>query len=225
MPRPVLSGNALKILAAISMLIDHVGLMFFPENAVFRIFGRLAFPIFAYMIAEGCKYTKNRLRYFLTVFGMGALCQIAYYFFDGSAYMCVFITFSLSIPVVWALEACKKSPGWQSGLVLAASVAVVFMLNRVFDIDYGFWGCMLPVFASLFHGTKLDSTPVNVAAWSVGLLCLAAALGGLQYWSVLAVPVLLLYSGKRGKWRMKYFFYIFYPAHLALLEGLYMLLY
>ena len=56
-----LSGNALKIIAAISMVIDHVGLMFFPTLKILRIIGRLAYPIFAFMIAEGCYYTKNKV--------------------------------------------------------------------------------------------------------------------------------------------------------------------
>ncbi|MBO5782826.1 MAG: conjugal transfer protein TraX, partial [Clostridia bacterium] len=51
-----LSGNSIKILAALAMVIDHVGLLFFPFDPVFRMIGRLAFPLFAYMIAEGCKY-------------------------------------------------------------------------------------------------------------------------------------------------------------------------
>ena len=58
-----LSGNALKIIAAITMFIDHMGLMLFPKTLIFRYIGRLAFPIFAFMIAEGCRYTRNRLRY------------------------------------------------------------------------------------------------------------------------------------------------------------------
>ena len=69
----VLSGNTLKILAAIFMLIDHAGLMLFDDNEIMRIIGRLAYPIFAFMIAEGCKYTKNKIKYFATVFLFGVL--------------------------------------------------------------------------------------------------------------------------------------------------------
>ena len=50
----ILSGNALKIIAALAMVADHVGLMFFPQVRILRIIGRLAYPIFAYMIAQGC---------------------------------------------------------------------------------------------------------------------------------------------------------------------------
>ena len=53
---------------------------------------------------------------------------------------------------------------------------------------------------------------------------LAADLGGTQWYSLLALPLLLLYSGKRGKANLKYFFYIFYPVHLVVLQGIDMLL-
>ena len=57
-----LSGNALKIIGAITMLIDHMGVVLFPGIAILRIIGRISFPIFAFMIAEGCRYTKNKLK-------------------------------------------------------------------------------------------------------------------------------------------------------------------
>ena len=62
-----LTNNQLKALAMVSMLLDHVGLMLLPEWNFLRILGRLAFPIFAYMIAEGCRHTKNRRKYLLTL--------------------------------------------------------------------------------------------------------------------------------------------------------------
>ena len=63
----LLSGNALKLIAAAAMVVDHAGLMFFPGNLLPRILGRLAYPIFAFMIAEGSKYTRSRKKYFLQI--------------------------------------------------------------------------------------------------------------------------------------------------------------
>ena len=63
----LISGNQLKILAAIFMVIDHVGLMFFPSMIIFRCIGRLSMPIFAFMISEGARYTRNKLKYFLVI--------------------------------------------------------------------------------------------------------------------------------------------------------------
>lgn len=233
-----LSGNALKLMAALSMTVDHVGVIFFPGVAWLRILGRLAFPIFAFMIAEGCKYTRSRVRYFFTVASLAAVCQAVYWFAAGSAYLSVLVTFSLAIPVICTLQFFRESlteGRWlraaASGAALLGAVALVWYLNWIFTIDYGFWGCMLPVFPALFQQRRgasgklrLDRHEVHVLCLGLGLLCLHQSLGGLQIWSVLSLPLLLYYSGRRGKTDLKYFFYIFYPAHLVLLQGLQWLL-
>lgn len=216
----ILSGNALKIIAAVTMFIDHMGLMLFPGNLLFRIIGRLAFPIYAFMIAEGCKYTTRKSRYFAMIFGLGVVCQTVYYLFAGSTYLSILFTFSLSILTIYALQGYKAHPGVKTGLLFAGAVAAVYFLNQVFAIDYGFWGSMVPVCASMFHGTDCDRKNVNTGMLALGLAILALEIGSIQFFSLLAIPLLLLYSGKRGKWRMKSFFYIFYPAHLVLLEAI-----
>ena len=218
--RRPLSGNALKIIAAITMTLDHMGLMLFPRVLLLRILGRLAMPIYAYMIAEGCKYTRNRKKYFGMVFGLGALCQTVYWFVDQDLYFSILITFSLSILTVYALQNWKEKKSLLSSLLFAGAVAAVYGLNRVFEIDYGFWGCMLPVFAAIPHKTKYDRWPVSILTLGLGMVLLALDLGDIQIFSLLALPLLLAYSGKRGQWNLKYFFYIFYPAHLVILEGI-----
>ena len=219
-----LTGNALKILAAIFMTIDHIGAILFPRVLILRLLGRLAMPIFAFMIAEGCKYTKNRKKYFGMVFGLGTVCQIVYYFFDGSLYLSILMTFSLSILMVYALQFWKEKKTVPAGLVFITSVAATYILNRSFEFDYGFWGCMLPVFASLAHGTKQDSIRTSTLLLGIGLLILSLDLGGIQIYSLFSLFLLLCYSGKRGKRNLKYFFYIFYPTHLVVLEGIAMAL-
>lgn len=230
----ILSGNALKILGALSMLTDHVGLMFFPEVTALRIVGRLAYPIFAYMIAEGCAHTRSRRRYFLRVFVLAAACQIVYYLAERSTYLSILVTFCCGIGMVYALQDMKlelfsgERPRYLGAVELVLAVVLVWLLNRRVTIDYGFWGCMVPAFASLFQSVegapdwlrKLDRKAVHVAMTGVGLTLLSWDLKGIQVWSLLALPLLMLYSGRRGKWNMKYFFYIFYPAHLAILQGI-----
>ena len=56
---PGLSGNQLKLIALITMTVDHMGLILFDQFILLRIVGRLAFPIFAWMIAEGCRHTRR----------------------------------------------------------------------------------------------------------------------------------------------------------------------
>lgn len=222
--KPFLSGNALKLLAALFMTIDHVGVLLLPHVIVLRILGRLALPIFAFMIAEGCRYTRNRLRYFGSVFALGALCQIVYYLADRSLYFSILITFSLSIATIYALQDWKEQKTPRSALVFFGAVAGVYALNRVFAIDYGFWGCMLPVFAAAFQKTAWDRPWVNLGMLGLGLLVLAADLGQIQYYALPALPLLACYNGKRGRWKLKYFFYLFYPIHLVILQGIALLL-
>ena len=95
-----LTNNQLKIIAMVSMLFDHVGeVLFYNQSCyvIFKIIGRLAFPIFAFMIAEGCRYTKNRTRYLLTIAGLGIAFQAVYYVFTQSWYIGILLTFTLSI--------------------------------------------------------------------------------------------------------------------------------
>jgi hypothetical protein len=90
-----LTNNQLKIIACISMLIDHLGVSIFPGVPVLRIIGRLAFPIFAYMIAEGCRYTKNRAKYLGIMAAMALAFQIVYFVFMNDLYQGILVTFSL----------------------------------------------------------------------------------------------------------------------------------
>ena len=60
----VLNANAIKFLAAAIMVIDHVGLLFFPQTAIFRYIGRVSMPLFAFAVSEGCRYTKNKTKHF-----------------------------------------------------------------------------------------------------------------------------------------------------------------
>lgn len=215
---PFLTGNALKLIAALSMTIDHAGLLLFPQYPVLRILGRLAFPIFAFMIAEGCKYTHSRRRYFGNIFALAVLCQSVYYLVDGSLYLSILCTFSLSILTIFALQDFRREPTLLRGAVFFGAVAGVYVLNRIFSIDYGFWGCMVPVFAALPQNTKWDTPVVSTGLLGVGLVFLGLHFGGNQMFALAAIPLLLCYNGKRGKWKLKSFFYIFYPAHLVILQ-------
>ena len=219
----ILNGNHLKLIAAFAMLLDHAGILLFPQVRLFRILGRLALPIFAFMIAEGCRYTKNKLRYFLMVFGLGAACQLVYYFVSGDTYLNILLTFSCSILLIYCLQALHKEQDWQRrfwlSMLFAFLFAGVYGLTELVTLDYGFWGVMVPVFVSLAH-TRRWPRWAELLLLGAALLFLAADRGGNQPYGLLALPVLALYNGQRGKANMKYFFYIFYPVHLAVLQGI-----
>ncbi len=226
--REWLSGNQLKLIAMITMTIDHVGMVIFPGVMILRIIGRLAFPIYAFMIAEGCRYTRNRRRYFLTMAGVGAGCQVVYYIVDSSLYQCVLVTFSLSLLIIFALDnALKKKDALSISLAAGAFLGAYFVTSVLpmllpetdFAVDYGFMGVMLPVYVYLGQDkwTRLLGAGLGMALVSISS-------GGIQWYSLLSLPLLALYSGKRGKARLKNLFYIYYPLHLAVIYAVGMLI-
>ena len=62
-----MNRNVLKIIALLTMIIDHIGAVFFPDVLILRVIGRVAFPIFAFFVAEGYYYTKSKKRYVITM--------------------------------------------------------------------------------------------------------------------------------------------------------------
>lgn len=222
---PGLTGNQLKIIAMLAMTCDHVGLQIFPQLEFLRIIGRLALPIYARMIAEGCRYTRDRKRYFLRLAGLGLLCQIVYFVALGSLYQCILITFSLSVCLIYALERAKLQPGRKNTAIAAAAAAGTVFVCAVlpkllpgtdFEIDYGIFGVLLPVLA--YFGKP------QWASLSAGLVLLALQLGGNQWFALTAVPLLACYNGKRGRGNLGKVFYIYYPVHLVVIYGLSLLL-
>ena len=218
-----LNGNVLKLIAAITMLIDHVGMMFFPRQMIFRIIGRIAFPIFAFMIAEGCHYTKNRLRYFLSVFLLGAMCQAVYYVFAKDTNMNILLTFSCAIPVVYLLQTWRSSQQHWLLIPFGAAVAAIYVLNQHVYFHYGFGGMMIPVLVTLCYPAKGNPIStlrhiLNIVMLAVGLLLVCLESYYIQYYCFFSLPLLILYSGQRGNGKFKYAFYLFYPLHLVALQ-------
>ncbi len=238
----LLSGNTLKMIAATAMLIDHIGLLLFPAECIFRIIGRLAFPIFAFMISESARYTKNKLRHFAVMFAVAAVCEVGYYLGSREEFymgLCILSTFSISTLLIYAMQEFKSALFSKdscvakkliSGLILLAGISAAYFINKLITMDYGFIGCLTPVFASIFDFRGIDAPRCYERLDNIycRILCMIPALMGLilndptsiQVFSVFSIPLLLLYSEKRGKLKLKYFFYVFYPLHLVLLYAI-----
>lgn len=216
-----LTNNQLKIIAMLAMLSDHVGLILFPDITALRAVGRLAFPIFAYMIAEGCRYTKNRLKYLAQIAGVAAVCQTVCAFFADGWHLNILITFSMSILVIYGIDGFirKKNAATLTVMILVLAgvafvecVAPVLWAEQGFHPDYGALGCLLPVLVYFAYGKagRLFFTALI-------LFLMAWGTGGVQWWAPASLPLLLLYNGQRGRGRMKYVFYLFYPLHLGVI--------
>ena len=219
-----LNGNQLKIIALIVMTCDHVGKLLFPNIEILQILGRLAFPIFAYMIAEGCVHTKSKKKYLFMMAALGLLCQSVYFFAMDSLYQCVLMTFSLSIVLIYVFDYTLKNKNMSSyllfGMVLFIEFFICNFLPKLlketdFEVDYGFVGVLLPVciYLGKNHLEKL-------VIMEVLLVFLGYKMGGVQWYALLCPLLILFYNGKRGKFKLKNLFYIYYPLHLV---GIYLL--
>lgn len=219
-----LNGNILKIIAVISMTIDHMGLLLFNNNLIMRSIGRLAFPIFGFMIAEGCFYTKNKLSYFLKIFILGVLCQIVYYFSEESLYFGILITFSFSILTIYSYQNAFENDRVEVKnvflfiLMLCVDFLVCVIFPMIFDevgfmVDYGIFGVLFPLLAYIGRKKKYG---IPLMALGLILICFTDS-SWYQWFSLLALIFLAIYSGKRGKLGWKYFFYIYYPVHLVVI--------
>ena len=216
--KPGLTGNQLKLFALFAMTCDHIGVQLFPHVLLLRIIGRLALPIFAYMIAQGCHYTKNKKKYLLTIAAVALVCQLVYFFAMGSLYQCILVTFSLSIGLIFALDAAIQKPTVLRSAFAISSFAAVWLISvdlpkllPGFYVDYGFVGIALPVLIWIGRN-KWES----LILCGVGLVLLSMG-KEIQWYSLLTLPILALYNGARGKAKLKYLFYIYYPAHLVVI--------
>ena len=233
----IFSNNVLKIIACIAMLIDHMGLILFPKVLVLRFIGRIAFPIFAFLLAEGCFYTKNKLRHFLVLAGFAAIMQVILYIATGMTAFSIFVHFSIAVGICHLIDLVDKFfRKKQVILAVGFILLVICLLIGVVYVDhatsylrsnYGMYAVFVPVVMFLVRKyLKKYHLFVNVF-----LICLAMVImhyfypyALYQLYGCFAGVFVLLYNGKKGKFNLKYLFYIFYPLHMAILYGIAMIL-
>lgn len=219
----------LKEIALKAMIIDHIGAIMFPNLTFLRILGRPAFPIFAYMIAEGCLHTKNKKRYMWNILFFAFISQAVMIYFNDSDRLNVMFTFTLSTALVftfqYTVEKLKQNVARKEKiytvLLFVLSVGIVWAVNTVVELDYGFWGCVTPLIVTF--GGYVDSDSITVNQKKTVFLALALALlymeyGGVQIYAFISIIFLWFYNGEKGCRWPKYSFYIFYPAHIAVLH-------
>lgn len=229
-----LNGFQLKIIAITIMVIDHAGLLFFPDIIVFRIIGRLSFPIFAFLISEGFRYTRSVKKYLVRLGVCAVLFQIpdwfstiyGYYINDpnfGVHYVFnIFATLFFGLLAITLFDKLKE----RSLLLSWLAASAVALIAEFTGADYGAYGVLYVVVFYLASG--------NIKAMFVGVLILHGAYGAyemlsgfiqkgtavfthsMQLYSMLSMLPISLYNQQQGR-KMKYFFYAFYPAHMIIL--------
>jgi len=205
----------LKWIAIITMTVDHVGAILYPEFTVLRFIGRLSFPLFAYLLILGMENTRNIRNYFTRLFIFALISQVPFFLaLDYGPFDSLNIFFTLSSGLLF-IYFFKKS---------SVFVLVPVFASLVLPFDYGIYGiAMIGCMYILKENTKFGVVSL------VLLNTLFLVPWNIQFLSISAIPFIILH--KNGSlnitretteeftiplWR-KYFFYVYYPLHLALL--------
>lgn len=238
-----LSGSTLKMIAIVTMLIDHIGAailgrmlmangmgsldgtdlaattQWLTENGtlyytymIFRMIGRVAFPIFCFLLVQGFLHTSNKKKYALR---LGLFALISEIPFDLAVtskvlefdYQNVFFTLFIGLLTMMAYEAVEKKEEWNNALRVICYILVVLVgmgIANFLKTDYDAIGVFCIMMLYMFRKNKVSQIVVGCCSF---------------LWEITAplafVPI-GFYNGKRG-WKMKYFFYAFYPVHLLIL--------
>lgn len=224
-----LSGNQLKTIAILAMTFDHLIWAIFPGCRMawyvwaLHIVGRLTAPIMWFFLAEGSFHTRNPRKYIGRLFLFALVSHFAYDFAFGIPVLPLSTGAFNQTSVMWSLAlgalliylaGDDRLPGWKGlGVTLLLCLAA-------FPSDWSSVAVMAPFFL-YHHRGNFKKQAWDLVVWSgiyalVYCLFLNWAYGLLQMATVLSIPLLKRYNGQRGSWKgMKWFFYLYYPAHLA----------
>lgn len=220
-----LSGAELKLIAIISMLADHVnkaliypylesnhGFLAFISD-VFDIIGRIAFPLFCFMLVEGYFKTRNRKKYLLNLLLFGVISEVPFDMFTTASFFNmnwnnVMFTLALVLVTVWIIDTLKEKMQKRSKalwyLVSILIVLVMCIVSMSLSLDYEHHAILIGYFFYLFHDMPVFAIPFGYASMFK------------EPWALLGFGLTLTYNGERGK-QHKMLYYWFYPVHLLIL--------
>lgn len=232
-----ISQDWLKVIAMVSMAVDHTGVVLFPGALGWRLIGRMAFPIYLWLLVSGFLHTKDVRKYFLRLGAFALLSEIPFDLATSGVWMTwrwqnVFFTLALCLLLLCAAAYLEK----KSALWTAAAVLLAMALSELLRFDYG---CMGPLLAFLLFRYRQKKSPALPVCFL--LFCLSDLLSPLfsgsfpltwrifvaqagavqiELFGIVAVPLIGLDNGVRRWRRGRYFFYLFYPLHLLALVGI-----
>ncbi len=222
-----MNAFVLKIIACITMFIDHIGYAIFNDTSYFNYIGRIAFPIFSFQISEGYIHTKNLKKYLIRLFMFAIISQIPYMLFtsiinDNWGLNVIFTLFFGLISII-AYDRYNKFVG---------IVACIFLgiISEFLHFDYGFYGVAVTLLFYVFNTNKIlliiSFSIATIAKYGYSILSyykygLAVFRIAFSYYVPFVlctlVPLILicLYNKKKGP-NSRYILYLFYPLHMLL---------
>ncbi len=203
-----LSGFQLKVLAIVIMTVDHVGAILFPQEMLFRQIGRLAFPIFCFLIVEGVTHTSDIKKYLVR---LGVFALVSEIPFDWGFHKSILYLDAQNVFFTLFLGALGVSI-WKSNykyIHKLSLVVVILVVSEIINCDYGIMGVILIL---LLANNQNDIFGLFLSLFITNVL----GFGGIQSYALLSFIPLVLYNGERG-YSLKNVFYIYYPVHILVL--------
>ncbi len=217
-----MSVFVIKIIACITMVLDHVKYALpVTQNLLTIILGRVAFPLFAFLITEGFIHTSNLKSYMKRLFIFGLISQIPFMLFRTlvGEWKMLNIMFTLLLGLLAILAYSKIEKKYLS----IPLCILIIALGEILNVDYGWFGVALVLIIYIFKDHKILFPIIYITLVSTYLALIGVNLTAyLLYMIGYIIPlvIMMLYNGKLGK-KIKYFFYCFYPAHMLILYGIY----
>lgn len=213
----------IKLIALLTMLIDHMGAVLFPDAVILRVIGRLSMPLFAYCVARGFYHSKERgslPKYWRNMAIFAVVSQLPY---DGMASVGLNIGFTWLLALLLLTVVTTRFRAlWQRAimLVLVGALVIAPVWFGVFPVEYGIYGVLAPLLFYCLISTRkenlLNYFLVLVALWIYFICVQQGSL--IQIISVFSAFILALCKKHDRKIRIpKWVSYVFYPAHIALL--------
>lgn len=221
-----MSSFVLKIIAIITMFIDHIGYAIFGHFSYFNYIGRIAFPIFAFQISEGYIHTRNLKKYAFRLFVFALISQIPFMLFHSllspDFYLNIFFTLLLGIACIYLYDKSKYK-------FLAIIVSILIgLIAELTHCDYGFYGVAIILLFYIFKNSNIKSSIAFILATTIRYIIPVLKYGFYDQYLYLLLATLIpvifitLYNGKKGK-DTKYLLYLFYPIHLLLIYGIHLI--
>ena len=221
-----MSSFVLRCFALATMLVDHVGAALLPRVLLLRVVGRLSFPVYCFLLAEGFAHTRSAPRYLLRLTLFAVLSEVPFdlVFFGRMwqpASQNVFFTLAISLLALMAYARLQPRDPWLAWLCVGGCCVLAILVGS----DYTFFGVLLTLSFYLFR-RSLRRQALGFAA-TLGIYLLFDALSGyslrsilLQASCLLALVPIVLYNYKPGYRGARWLFYALYPAHLLALYGM-----
>lgn len=198
-----LDAFKLKIIALIAMTIDHIGYFIYDDLIILRIIGRLAFVIFAYLIANSYLYTRNKLNFGLKLLLFGIVIDLVMIATNNYVISNIFITLGLGYFLIYFYNK-------QNYLIMF----IIFLIPLIIKMDYSYYGLLLILFSNIYYNKLPILLIINAAMILLGFYYFNFSL--LQLFSTFGILLLFLYNHQKGR-SLKYLFYLYYPIHILVI--------